>query len=115
MFFLINGYTPLIYCFDFFFLKFSLHSTFVKKAILKFDIHPISFINCIPKVLVIGNILMSQLVFYLFNIGMTQLIYHLFNKKRRCIQNPCHVFDGALCDNSSRFLGSGCCCKELPG
>ena len=34
-----------------------------------------------PKVLlVISDVLMSQLVFYLFNIGMTQLIYHLFNK-----------------------------------
>ena len=48
---------------------------------LKFDIHSVSFINCIPKVLlVIGNILTSQLLFYLFNIGMTQLIYDLFHK-----------------------------------
>ena len=61
--FLINGNAPLIYFFDFLFLKFSLYSTFVKKAILKFDIHSILFINCIPKVLsVIGHILTSQLV-----------------------------------------------------
>ena len=34
-----------------------------------------------PKVLlIIRDILTSQLVFYLFNIGMTQLIHHLFNK-----------------------------------
>ena len=52
--------------------------TFVKKAILKFDINSISFINCIPKILLV--IVTSQLVFYLFNVGMTQLIHHLFNK-----------------------------------
>ena len=52
-----------------------------KKAILKFDIHSISFITCIPKVsLFKNNIPTSQLVFYLFNIGMTQLIYHLLSK-----------------------------------
>ena len=34
-----------------------------------------------PKVLlVISNILTSQLVFDSFKIGMTQLVYHLFNK-----------------------------------
>ena len=34
-----------------------------------------------PKVLlIIRDIVTSQLVFYLFNLGMTQLIYHLFNK-----------------------------------
>ena len=30
--------------------------------------------------LVIGDILTSQLAFYLLNIGMMQLIYHLFDK-----------------------------------
>ena len=71
-FFLFNSNASLIYCFDFLFLKFSLYSTFVKKAILKFDIHSISFIYCISKVLlVISDILTSQLVFYLFIIGMT--------------------------------------------
>ena len=80
-FFLFNSNAPLIYCFDFLFLKFSLYSTFVKKAILKFDTYSISFINCIPKVLlVISDMLTSQLVFNLFKIGITQLIYHLFNK-----------------------------------
>ena len=55
--------------------------TFVKKTILKFDIHSISFINCIPKVLLVkSDILTSQLVFYLFNRDMMQLIYHLFYK-----------------------------------
>ena len=49
--FLFNGNASLIYCFDFSFLKFSLYSSFVKRAILRFDINSISFINCIPKVL----------------------------------------------------------------
>ena len=81
VFFLPNSNAPFIYCFDFLFLKLSLYSTFVKKAILKFDIHFISFINCIPKVLlVISDIITLQLVFYSFKIGMTQLVYHLFNK-----------------------------------
>ena len=30
------------------------------------------------------------------------------------IQNPCHVFNGALCDNNSRLSGGVCCRKELP-
>ena len=52
-----------------------------KEASLKYDVHSISYINCIPKILlVISGILTSQLVFYLFKIDMTQLIYHLFNK-----------------------------------
>ena len=80
-FFLPNSNAPSIYYFDFLFLKFSQYSTFVKKSIIKFDIYSNSFINCIPKVLlVISDIVMSRLVFYLFKIGMTQLIYHLFNK-----------------------------------
>ena len=54
-FFLFNGNAPLIYCFDFLFLKFSLYSTFAKKVISKFDIHSISFINCIPKVLLVRS------------------------------------------------------------
>ena len=79
-FILFNDNAPLLYCFAFLFLKYSFYST-LKRAILKFDIYRTSFINCMPKVLlVISDILMSQLVFYLFNIGMTQLIYHLFNK-----------------------------------
>ena len=45
---------------------------------------------------------------------MTQLIYHLFNKTEADL-NPRHVFDEAFCNNSSWFLGGGCCCKELPG
>ena len=33
--FLFNGNAPLIYCFDFSFLKFSLYSTFEKKSYFK--------------------------------------------------------------------------------
>ena len=51
--FLFNGNAPLIYCFDFSFLKFSLYSTFEEKAILRLDINSISFINCIAKVLLV--------------------------------------------------------------
>ena len=73
-FILFNDNAPLIYCFAFLFLKFSFYSTFVKRAILKFDIYCTSFMNCKPKVLlVISDILMSQLVFYLFNIGHTAI------------------------------------------
>ena len=67
--------------FWFFISKIFFIFNFCKKSYLKFDIYPISFINCMPKVLlIICDILTSQLVFYLFNIGMTQLIHHLFNK-----------------------------------
>ena len=51
--FLFNGNAPLIYCFDFSLLKFSLYSTFEKKAILRFNMNSISFINCIAKVLLV--------------------------------------------------------------
>ena len=59
MFFLFNGNAPLTYFIGSLFQKFSLYSTLVK-----FDIHYTSFVNCIPKVvLVISDILTSNLVF----------------------------------------------------
>ena len=112
-FFLFNSNAPLIYCFDFLFKILVIFNFCKKKAILKFDIHSTSFINCILKVLlVISDILTLELVFYLFKIGMTHLIYHLFNKNGGSSNLKSH-FRWTLCDNSSRLSDSNCCCKEL--